>query len=190
MFCFYCKDWSRHIARQESKPQTALLNAEVSISPGSSKQKCWFARAKPKDDTMQSLLHTSELRMSIAKQASQFNKLPSPSSIIHTLTLFSKGNKLLQSSSLANRLTSYWRKDCFGKITKTIQSLQVLWPTGSWDEPQVRIRAVTKLGWPLLFPFLFGCSWVVAQDTNACPPRAHIAAMHFFSRCSCHSFQL
>jgi len=45
-----------------------------------------------------------------------------------------------------------------------------------------------KLGWPL--PFLFGCSWVVAQDTNACPPRAYIAAMHLFSRCSCRSFEL
>lgn len=125
-----------------------------------------------------------KLCTSTAKQASEFNKLPAPQGIKHTLALFFKENKLLQSSNLANRLKSYWRKEGFSKITKNnIISIILLIPRWlGWAQNQHPPCPY----WADLCSchFLFGYSQLVAQDTDACPPRAHLAATHFFSNCS------
>lgn len=90
----------------------------------------------------------------------------------------------MQSSNLANRLKSYWRKEGFGKITKNnIISIILLIPRWlGWAQNQHPPCPY----WADLCSchFLFGYSQLVVQDTDACPPRAHLAATHFFSNCS------
>lgn len=94
-----------------------------------------------------------KLWTSTAKQASEFNKLPAPQSIMHTLVLFSKENKLLQSSNLANRLKSYWRKEFFSKITKNNIISTILLISQAAEMSPKSASTLSLLGWPLLLPF-------------------------------------
>lgn len=75
-------------------------------------------------------------------------------------------------------------KEGFGKITKNnIISIILLIPRWlGWTQNQHPPCHY----WADLCSchFLFGYSQLVAQDTDACPPRAHLAATHFFSNCS------
>lgn len=153
-------------------------------------QKCSFAKTKPKHDTVQPLLHARQYSDEHCQTSIRIQKLPAPQSIIHALALFSKENKLLQSSNPANRLRSYWRKEHFGKIINNNNIVATILLIPMW------------LGWVqnqhphchywadfCSCHFLFGYSWLVVQGTGACQPKAHLEAMHFFSSCSIHSFQ-